>query len=73
MMEAERISETSVYFNNKTRRSVPESCHPHTRRCENVNSHILKPRVRKRGEVEGAVRGLEGTHLADRCVLTKLQ
>jgi len=39
MMEAVRTSETSVYFHETTRRYVPESCHLHTRRRENLKSH----------------------------------
>jgi hypothetical protein len=35
LMEVVRISETSVYFNETTRRYIPEGCH-HTRRCENL-------------------------------------
>jgi hypothetical protein len=34
MMEAIRISETSVYFNETT-----QTCHFHTRRREYMNSH----------------------------------
>jgi hypothetical protein len=30
MMEAVRISESSVYFNETTRRYIPESCHLQT-------------------------------------------
>jgi hypothetical protein len=32
MMEAVRTSETSVYYDETTRRSIPEDCNPHTRR-----------------------------------------
>jgi hypothetical protein len=39
MMEAVRTSETSVYFNDITRRYVAESCHLHTRRRENMKFH----------------------------------
>jgi hypothetical protein len=38
MMEAVRTSETSVYFNGTTRRYIPEGCHFHTRRRENLKS-----------------------------------
>jgi hypothetical protein len=37
-MEAVRTSETSVYSNETTRRCIPESCHLHTRRRENLKS-----------------------------------
>jgi hypothetical protein len=40
MMEAVPTSETSVYFET-TRRYIPEDCHFHTRRRENLKSHIL--------------------------------
>jgi hypothetical protein len=35
-----------------------------------MSFYILYERI---GGVEGAVRGLEGTHLADSCILTRLQ
>jgi hypothetical protein len=38
MMEAERISETSVYFYETTWRYIPKGCHLHTRR-ENLKCH----------------------------------
>jgi hypothetical protein len=41
MMEAVRTYEMSVYFNEATRRYVSESCHLHTLRRENLNSHFL--------------------------------
>jgi hypothetical protein len=40
-MEAVRTSETLVFFNEATRRSIPESCHLHIRRRENLKSHII--------------------------------
>jgi hypothetical protein len=40
-MEAVRTSETSVYFSEIIRRYIPESCHLHTRRRENLKSHIV--------------------------------
>jgi hypothetical protein len=40
-MEAVRTSETSVYFNETTRRYIPEGYNPHTRRRENLKSHIM--------------------------------
>jgi len=40
-METVRISETSVYVNETTRRCIAESCHLHTRRHENLNSHHI--------------------------------
>jgi hypothetical protein len=39
MMEAARTSETSAYFNDTTRRNIPESYHLHTRLCEDLKSH----------------------------------
>jgi hypothetical protein len=41
MMEAVRTSETSVNFNVTTRRYIPEDSKLHTRRLENLKSHIL--------------------------------
>jgi hypothetical protein len=38
MMEAVSTSETSVYFYQTKRRTIPESCHLHTRRRENLTS-----------------------------------
>jgi hypothetical protein len=40
MMEALRTSETTVYFNEPTQWRVPECCNLHTRRRENLQSHI---------------------------------
>jgi hypothetical protein len=39
MMEAVRISETFVYFNNITLRYIPEGCHLHTLGFQNLKSH----------------------------------
>jgi hypothetical protein len=39
MMDAAHTSETSVYFNETTRRYIPEGYHLHIRRRENLNSH----------------------------------
>jgi hypothetical protein len=39
MMEAVSTSETSVNFYETTRRNIPEGCHLHTRRRENLKSH----------------------------------
>jgi hypothetical protein len=36
-----RTSETSVYFNESTRRYIPEGCHLHNRRSENLKSHTF--------------------------------
>jgi hypothetical protein len=41
MMEAVRISETSVYFNETIRRCSPEDSKLHTRHHENLKSHIV--------------------------------
>jgi hypothetical protein len=40
MMEAASTSGTSVNFYQTTRRNIPEDSHLHTRRSENLNSHI---------------------------------
>jgi len=39
-MEAVRSSETSVCSNETTRRYIPEGSHLHTRRRDNLKSHI---------------------------------
>jgi hypothetical protein len=44
MMEAVCTYETSVYFNGTTGRYVPEGYKLHTRRCENLKSHIQRDR-----------------------------
>jgi hypothetical protein len=41
MMEAASTSETSVSFYQTTRRNNPEDSHLHTRRRENLKSHIM--------------------------------
>jgi hypothetical protein len=38
MMEAVRMSETSMYLKETTRRHIPEGYHLHTRRRENLKS-----------------------------------
>jgi hypothetical protein len=40
-MEKVPASETSVDFNETTRRYIPDGCHLHTRRHENLKSHEL--------------------------------
>jgi hypothetical protein len=40
MMEAASTSETSVNFYQTTRRNNPEDSHLHTRRRENLKSHV---------------------------------
>jgi hypothetical protein len=40
MAEIEGTSETSVSLCQTARRSIPEDSHLHTRRSENVKSHI---------------------------------
>jgi hypothetical protein len=42
MMEAIRAPETSVYFDTR-RRYIPEDCHLHMRRRENLKSHVALP------------------------------
>jgi hypothetical protein len=39
-MEAVRTSETSVHFNETTRRYIPEGCHLHASRREDLKSHV---------------------------------
>jgi hypothetical protein len=41
MMEAARTSETSVDIQLRTRQYIPEDSELHTRRRENLKSHIL--------------------------------
>jgi hypothetical protein len=41
VMEAVRISETSVNFNVTTRRYIPEDSKLHTRRRENLKSYNI--------------------------------
>jgi hypothetical protein len=43
MVEAANTSETSVNYQT-TRRSIPEDSHLHTRRRENLKSHLIKYR-----------------------------
>jgi hypothetical protein len=40
MMESERTFETSVYFYQTTRRNNPEDSYLHTRRRDNLKSHL---------------------------------
>jgi hypothetical protein len=40
MMETVRTCETSVYSNETTRRYIPEGSYLHTRRRENLKSHM---------------------------------
>jgi hypothetical protein len=41
MMQGVSTSEMSVSFYQTTRRNIPEGCHLHTRRRENLNSHTV--------------------------------
>jgi hypothetical protein len=41
MMEALSTSETSVSFYETARRNIPQGCYLHTRRRENLNSHLI--------------------------------
>jgi hypothetical protein len=41
MMEAARTSETPVNFYQSTWRNIPEDCHFHVRRRENLKSRLL--------------------------------
>jgi hypothetical protein len=41
MMETVRISETSVYSNETTRRYIPEGSDLNIRRRENLKSHLI--------------------------------
>jgi hypothetical protein len=47
MMEAVRTSETSVNFNVTTQDNIPEDSKLHTRRRENLNSHIADTFVKQ--------------------------
>jgi hypothetical protein len=40
-MEAVQAYETSVYFNENTRRNIPEGCDLHTRRRETLKSREI--------------------------------
>jgi hypothetical protein len=40
MTEAVRNSETSVFFEETTQRHIPEGCHLHTHRLENLYSDM---------------------------------
>jgi hypothetical protein len=42
MMDAASTSETSANFYQTTRRYNPEDSHLHTRRRENLKSHLVK-------------------------------
>jgi hypothetical protein len=42
MMEAARTSETSVEIQLRTRLYIPEDSELHTRRRENLKSHLIK-------------------------------
>jgi hypothetical protein len=42
MMEAVCTSETSVYFYKTTQHCIPEGCHLHIHRHDNLNSHSCK-------------------------------
>jgi hypothetical protein len=44
-MEATRTSETSVDIDLRTRQYIPEDFELHTRRCENLKSHIIRLNV----------------------------
>jgi hypothetical protein len=51
-MEAVCTSETPVYFKETIQRFIPQRCHLHTRRRENLKSH-RKLAVREMTEEEG--------------------
>jgi hypothetical protein len=40
-MEAASTSETSVNFYHTTQRNIPEDSHLHTRRRQNLKSHLV--------------------------------
>jgi hypothetical protein len=42
MKEGICISKTSVYFYETTLRHIPEGCHFHISRCENLKSHSVR-------------------------------
>jgi hypothetical protein len=41
MMVEVGTSEMSVYFNETTRRYIPENCHRYSRCRENLKSHVI--------------------------------
>jgi hypothetical protein len=43
IMEAASTSETSINYYQTTRRNSPGDSHLHTRRSENLKSHVLFP------------------------------
>jgi hypothetical protein len=56
MMEASRASETSVDIQVRTRQYIPEDSELHTRRRENLKSHIVRRAsavTRKRNDTIG--------------------
>jgi hypothetical protein len=42
MMEAVSTSETSISFNEVTRRYIPQGCHLHSSRSENLNYNLFE-------------------------------
>jgi hypothetical protein len=51
LMERVCTSEKSVYFNENTRRCIPESCHLHTRHCENLKYYTVTKLLVSRNSV----------------------
>jgi hypothetical protein len=43
VIRAARTSETSVNFDQTSRRNIPEDSHLHNRRRENLKSQLMKP------------------------------
>jgi len=60
MMEAVRTSETSANFNLTTRRYIPEDSKLHTRRRENLKSHMRYTYFHEPAEGSPAGRGDDG-------------
>jgi hypothetical protein len=43
MTEAEKTSETSVYFNDSTRRHIPEGCHENYKFHQHLTVDVIPP------------------------------
>jgi hypothetical protein len=52
LMETASTSETSVKFHRTTRRNKPQDSRLHTRRRENLKSHLINAQVRMREVTE---------------------
>jgi hypothetical protein len=66
-------SEAMVYFNETTRRSIPQVCHLHNRLCEDLKSYslyilIMLPGFRVNHGSISASTSIAVTLLADVCI-----